>query len=67
MKLIAELHSPWKITDGRQGQRTPIVALQILFHNVGRLGVAEHPVLTAEAVVLINNVIEAPVPVKDHQ
>ena len=58
---------PGEIADGGEGQRAPVVALQILFHNVRGLWVAEYPVLTAEAVVLINNVIEAPVPVKDHQ
>lgn len=66
-KGYPHVHVPGQIADGRQSEGAPIVALQVLLDHVRRLGVAEHPVLTAEAVVLINNVIEAPVPVKDHQ
>lgn len=62
-----KIELPGQVTDGGEGQRAPVVALQIFLHHVRGLRVAEYPVLTAEAVVLIDNVIEAPVPVKDHQ
>lgn len=58
---------PWQVPNRREGQCAPIVTLQVLLDDVRRLGIAEYPVLAPETVVLINNVIEAPVPVKDHQ
>lgn len=51
------LDLPGQVANGGEGQGAPVVALQVLLDNVGRLGVAEHPIFAPETVVLINNVI----------
>lgn len=58
---------PGQVPDGGERQRAPVVALQILLHDIRGLAVAVHPVLTAERVVLVDDVIQTTVPMEDHQ
>uniref|UniRef100_A0A182FCK8 Uncharacterized protein n=1 Tax=Anopheles albimanus TaxID=7167 RepID=A0A182FCK8_ANOAL len=58
---------PRQIADCGEGERAPVVALQVLLHHVRRLRVVEDPVLRAETIVLIDNVVEAAVPVEDDE
>lgn len=66
-EILALVARPRQIPDGRQRQRTPVVALQVLFDHVGTLGVTEHPVFRPETVVFMNDVKQTAVPVEDHQ
>jgi len=58
-----------QVADGGERKRAPVVALQISLDRVRFLGVrvGVHPVLAAEAVVLVDDVIQTSVPVEYHQ
>jgi len=55
-----------QVPDGGEGERTPVVTLQVLLDHVRTFGITKHPVLAAEAVVLINYVVQTPVPMEYH-
>ena len=61
--------TPWsgKVADGRQCESAPVVTLKVLLHDVRGLRVAEHPVLGTESVILIDNSVQAAVPMEDDQ
>lgn len=58
-----------QVADGGERERAPVVALQVPLHRVRLLHVLVHvhPVLAAEPVVLVDDVVQAPVPVEYHQ
>lgn len=58
---------PRQITDGGQRQRAPVETLQILLYDIVRFAVVVHPRLRTEAIILINQMVQAPVPVEYHQ
>lgn len=53
-----------KVSDGRQSQSAPVVALKVLLHHIGRFTVTKHPIFRTEPVVFVNDPVEAAVPVK---
>lgn len=68
-RVLAVAPGLGQVADGGQRQSTPIVALQVPFNRVCFLGirVRVHPVFAAEPVVLVDDVVQAPVPVEYHQ
>lgn len=58
-----------QVSDRGQRQRAPVVALQIPLDRVRLFGVRVrvHPVLAAEPVVLVDDVVQTAVPVEYHQ
>lgn len=55
-----------QIPNGGERQCAPVVALQVLLHHVRTLRVTKHPVFRAEPVVLVDYVVQTPVPMEYH-
>lgn len=64
--ILGRAARPRQVTNGGERERAPVVALQVLLEHVGIFGITKHPVLAAETVVLINYVVQTPVPMEYH-
>lgn len=67
-RVLAVAPGLGQIADGGQRQRAPIVALQVPLDGVSLLGVGVcvHPVFATEPVILVDYVVQTPVPVEYH-